>query len=546
MAIALAGNRGGVRVNTSWVPWTALGVVVLLFAAYVGKDQLGHLSKGGGQPQALPPGEDKPRSEASKKTTCTLSAEKFEAAKIALEPARTEGLQTEVGVPGHVTANLNQQIDIRPRATGVIREVKVMQGEQVKRGQVLAVLDSPDVGLSRLNLRARQRDLEAARIEADWKDEVAKNVALLIPEMRTALTERRRALPDDDEHVEISWPKIAKLTDTRMIERQFAGKQLGTYRGTLLQAYADFDIACHEEQKTASPKGVNVMGEHIPLVARHTREGVQAKLEAAMEQSLFDAQLEKKLADNRLRQAEGAVLDAAHRLALLGVDVDLEHVLSREASRDLSKPDGELDVTTYPIKAAFDSTVVKRTAAAVTSFKVDVTDVLFTLVDLSSVWVTANVPEPDVAKLSSIRNGTIEMTAQAYPGRIFKARLLSVGAIVDPQTRSVPILAQTDNRDGVLIAGMFTRIILDSKAREEALTVPAAAVVDIDAQSCVFVPASTAPGNRSFSIRPVETGRQLGDRIVIKAGIRPGDVVVSSGAFMLKSELVLQNEPEEE
>ena len=109
---------------------------------------------------------------------------------------------------------------------------------------------------------------------------------------------------------------------------------------------------------------------------------------------------------------------------------------------------------------------------SVVSQKAEPNDVLFTVADLSTVWVTANIPESDVASVPRIQGGAIRLTSAAYGSRIFPAQLLSVGAMVDPQTRTVPLLAQTDNHDGLLKPGMFVRILLDSPATEKALTVP--------------------------------------------------------------------------
>jgi multidrug efflux pump subunit AcrA (membrane-fusion protein) len=61
----------------------------------------------------------------------------------------------------------------------------------------------------------------------------------------------------------------------------------------------------------------------------------------------------------------------------------------------------------------------------------------------------------------------------------------------------------------------------------------------------VFVPVEKGPQNRAFKRQPIEAGRRAGDRVVIKAGLVEGDLVVSTGAFVLKSELVLQNQPED-
>ncbi len=225
-----------------------------------------------------------------------------------------------------------------------------------------------------------------------------------------------------------------------------------------MQAYAEFDIASHEEQKTASLRSQNIVGEHPALVARHTREGIQAKLEAAIEQVRFDAAQEKRLADQKVGQAEAAVVDAAQRLRILGVSENIQYLLDHADEANAIARDE--DVTFYRIVAPFDGTIIKRDA--VPSQRADPNDVLFILADLRSVWVTANVSESDVAKLPKIKDGTFRLTATAYPNREFSARLLSVGAIVDPQTRTVPLLAQTDNPDDLLKLGMFVRIMLDS------------------------------------------------------------------------------------
>jgi multidrug efflux pump subunit AcrA (membrane-fusion protein) len=172
--------------------------------------------------------------------------------------------------------------------------------------------------------------------------------------------------------------------------------------------------------------------------------------------------------------------------------------------------------------------------------------VLFTLADLRSVWVTANVSESDVAKLPKIKDGTIHFTATAYSKKEFTARLLSVGAVVDPQTRTLPLLAETDNPGDLLKPNMFVQILLDSSASEQALTVPSSAVIEIENEKHVFVPAEKGPANRTFHLRPVETGRQLADRVVIKSGLTEGTEVVAAGAYLLKSELILQNETDEE
>jgi RND family efflux transporter MFP subunit len=378
-------------------------------------------------------------------------------------------------------------------------------------------LDSPDIGTARLNLRDKQRALVTARFEQDWRSKIASTVAKLIPEMR-------------------------KGTDPGVIEKQFADQSLGTYRGTLLEVYSEFDIAAHEEEKTKTLSKERIYGEHPTFVARHKREGLQARLEATIEQVRFDAAQEKRIADQKVKRAEADVIDAAQRLRILGISEDIPALLANpdQANHAIIND----DVTAYPIVAPFDGTITTRSAAP--SQKVELNDILFTLADLSNVWVTANVPESDVASLAQIKGGKIRITATSYPEKVFNAELLTVGSIVDPQTRTLPLLARAENRDRLLKAGMFVRVLLDSPSTQLALTVSSGAVVEIEGKKCVFVPVTSSSSEKKFVARTIEVGDESNGRVIVVSGLRDGEVVVSHGAFMLKSELILQNEPEEE
>jgi multidrug efflux pump subunit AcrA (membrane-fusion protein) len=530
-------------------PWALMGLLLAVLIGYIALDLHNptrlHASQAP-ESQAAAGGKPAPNSKAAapSSTSVTLSESKFRQAGIATEPARIERLATEVGVVGMLQANADHQVEVRPRASGIVREVFARLGQPVKQGQPLVVLDSPEVGKARLDLRARQRELVTARYESKWKGEIAANVKALIPELEKGITEdiaNRHRAEKNDPHDEEAQHGKGKPARTEAIEIRFAGKDLGAYRGMLLQAFADYEIAVHEEEKNVSLQRQNIVGAHPVVVARHTREGMQAKLTGAIEQVRYDSAQEQRVADQAMRQAEAAVVDAAQRLRILGVTEDIPHLLAHpEEGNTLAATE---DVTKYQIDAPFEGHIIKKTGYAAPSQKADMNDVLFVLADLRTVWVDAHVPESDIAKLSRLRNGAITFRARAYPAQQFQARLISVGSVVDPQTRTVPILAEAENPEGLLKVGMFVNILLDSSASEEALTVPTAAVIEKDGAKGVFVPAGK---ERTFTLRTVEVGRQFGDRTVIRSGLAAGDAVVSSGAYFLKSELILQNEPEDE
>jgi membrane fusion protein, heavy metal efflux system len=450
--------------------------------------------------------------------TVTLAEGKLKEAGIDYAKAELVTLPVELGVPGRIDANQDRQVQVRPRASGVIRDVKASLGQNVKKGQTLVVLDSADVGTARLNLRAKQRELATVRYEAAWKKQIAANVAALIPELR-------------------------KRTEAPVIEKMFADRPLGSFRATLLPAYSKYDIAYHEQEKTLGLYRERIYGEHPMVIATHTREGSQAEFEGVVEQARYEANQQSRVADQQVKLAESDVIDAAQRLRILGVSENVEALLAQADKTSIGKLSDE-DVTAYTIAAPFDGTIITKSILTVPSQKVDMNDVLLGLADLSTVWVTANIPESDFALLPALQQGKIRLNATAYPGRTLDAKLLSVGATVDATTRTVPMLAETPNADGLLKIGMFVRIVLDTAVESRALSVPASALVEIEGKKGVFLP--DGKDGRTFAFRAVKLGRESGNRQVIVSGLTVGETVVSKGAFILKSELILQNESEEE
>jgi RND family efflux transporter MFP subunit len=518
--------------------WGGIALAAALLMVYLLRDVLFHEKT---LKASSPPRDGAASATAALPTTVTLPEGKWRTAGIATEPAQVVKLSSEVGVAGRIEANIDRQVEVRPRANGIVRTVHVVKDQKVKKGALLVVLDSPEIGTGRLNLHVRQRELVTARTEAAWKNEVAANVVRLIPELRALIpatetpTTEGQAHTDPHHEGELE-KKYAEL------EKKYAGRPLGTYRGVLLEAYANFQIAHHENEKTTGLFRQKIVGEHPQFLAKHTEEAVQAKFEAALEQVRFDANQQKLIVDQQVKNAEANVIDAAKRLEILGVSENIDELLIHP-EKALSKTADE-DVTNYTIVAPFDGTIITKNA--VPSQKAETSDILFTLADLSTVWVMANVPESDFASLHALRGGTVHVTATAYPGRPFDARLLSIGAMVEATTRTVPILAETPNPDDMLKLGMFVRIVLASGTSEELLSVPTSAIVEIESQKGVFLPAGAGKDGHTYSFRPVKLGREAGGRQVIVSGLRSDEQVVSSGAFLLKSELILQNETAED
>lgn len=158
---------------------------------------------------------------------------------------------------------------------------------------------------------------------------------------------------------------------------------------------------------------------------------------------------------------------------------------------------------------------------------------LYVLSDLNRVWIMADVFEPDIAK---IHTGQTAVVSQPYGGMNLAAKVTYIQPQVDPATRTVKVRLEAANPNMRLKPDMFVdvqfRIGMGSR-----MTVPADAVIDSGLRKTVFVD----HGNGTLEPRQVQTGDRFGDRIEIVSGLKPGERVVASGAFLIDSEAQLKN-----
>lgn len=207
-----------------------------------------------------------------------------------------------------------------------------------------------------------------------------------------------------------------------------------------------------------------------------------------------------------LDQARSAVEQARRRLEILGV---------REGSF------GQRLTVHAPLSGKIlDLTVVNG------EFRNDLSAPVMTIADLSSVWVTSDVPETMIRQVRTGEATHIELTA--YPGEIFHGRVTLIGDLVDPQTRTLKVRAELANKDGRLKPEMFGRIQLAEDGAPRP-TVPLAAIIAREGKSIVW--REKAQG--VFEAVPVITGVQVGERVAILDGLKPTDRIVVDGVMLL-------------
>jgi multidrug efflux pump subunit AcrA (membrane-fusion protein) len=155
---------------------------------------------------------------------------------------------------------------------------------------------------------------------------------------------------------------------------------------------------------------------------------------------------------------------------------------------------------------------------------------LFTIADLSRVWVLVDLYEMDLGRVDV--GDRVRFTADGLPGRVFEGAIEFLSPTVSSETRTVKARVSLVNGDGALRPGMYGQVDLVPHSRGEAIVVPAEAVVQTGDLSYVFL----ARGDGRFEPRRVWTGRGDGERVVVARGLAVGDTVVASASFLIDSE----------
>ncbi|MFP5249466.1 MAG: FixH family protein [Acidobacteriota bacterium] len=159
---------------------------------------------------------------------------------------------------------------------------------------------------------------------------------------------------------------------------------------------------------------------------------------------------------------------------------------------------------------------------------------LYTIADLSTVWVYANVFQSDVGRLRP--GDPAEVTVDSYPGRIFPGRIDQILPDVDLTTRTVRVRLVFRNPGLVLKPGMYVSANIDIPLGRQ-LVIPASGVLQSGVRAIAFLD----HGQGNLEPRVVQTGLQVDDSVVVLSGLKAGDRIVSSANFLVDSEAQLQS-----
>lgn len=422
------------------------------------------------------------------------------AAKVGLDYAtttlrkvtKTLSCNAEISYDGRRYARLS------PRAPAIVSEIKKDLGEQVKKGDLIAVLHSVDLAVTKTDFLKHKENVNTTKLKLQQAKETFQRMNRL--ELRLAAVEYLKG-------------RELQVVARRNVEReQRLLKTNATSEKELLAAQA----AVYKADATvkAFSKTLQLFG----LSAARLKTLDWNGIETLNGRGTTSAQpyLEAQIA---LKRAQSDLNSSRRRLQLLGLTAK-DIVLVEEHA------DSSADL---PLYAPFAGILVER--RAVIGEVVKPGDLLFALADTSKMWAMIDIAEEDVTK---VRKGQpVILQAHALRGLSFQGQITWVSTTFDDKTRVIKARAEFDNSKGHLRADMFVRAQVHLGGEKPSLIVPKSAVQWEGCCNIVFVKLS----DDEFEPRKVQLAFETGDYAVIAEGLEEDEIVVTTGSFLLKTEI---------
>ena len=224
---------------------------------------------------------------------------------------------------------------------------------------------------------------------------------------------------------------------------------------------------------------------------------------------------------NTQRAQLARIEEKMHRYGLTDADIKQQPAEASQEHREVSRT---------MVKAPFGGVITKYDLAEGEVVGAD--RELFTVADLSTVWVQADLYEKDIASVK--KNLTVKISVDAFPGESFQGRITYISDVLDPKTRTTKVRCEVANPSGRLKLDMFATIVIPTPQGRTAIMVPSAAIQQINDQAVVFVAVSA----NEFERRNITLGTRDGDWVEIVNGLKAKETVVTTGSFDLKSLLL--------
>ena len=466
-----------------------------------------------------------------------LSKDKLEEFNITMGKVGPGKLSIHTDLPGEVKLNADRSVHVVPQVSGVVREVRKKLGDRVKAGEIIAILDSREIGETAIEYLNSRTEVETAKAELANKTAKVELAEINLNIMEENLSWRETVYTNTNALLD----RLKDKPSLEDIAREFKNKPIGENRAKLLKTYAGliYDRYALNREKTLLKEKVTSETEYQE--ASRDYSAAKSEFEAMVEEVGFDnrlqlitakqkvamarqevkvAELDAEIAQQNLKTAKSALLSSKRQLYILGLnDTDINRLQNESIKGS--------EIASYFIRASLDGVVIKKHIAL--GERKNEESEIYEISDLSSVWVDFNVYRKD---LPFVKKGRRVLISAGRGLADVEGEIVFVDPLVGEETRTAMARVVLPNPDGQWRPGMFVTAKVTVEELSVALLIPKSALHDIDNQSIVFVKTS-----KGFEPRPVIVGATGKTQVEILSGLSVGQRYAKKGGFALKAEL---------
>lgn len=426
---------------------------------------------------------------SQKEGRADFSPEAIQNAGLVFKKAGSGKLVTKIRLPGEVGLNEEKVVHIVPRVDGVVKKVFKDLGDQVSRGEVIAILESRELADAKIDYLTNTKQADMARADLDRETQVFENTQRMLD-------------------------MLGKNLDQEEIYRQLKDLVIGKSRELLIPASAKLSLAksIHLREKGLLEKGISSESEY--LVALEDYKSTEARYIALREKISYDGAWSLRQKKKTLEIDQLNLKTSNQKLLALGLTPEqVDHLLKQD----------EQHFTWYELRATLDGTVIQKHLATGEAVKKD--DDIFLLADLSEVWVNFAIPEKELKKVHLGQKVLFE-------GGLNTAKLSYLSSIIDEKTRTVTGRVVIPNKKRDLRPGGYVTVELVLSERKVPVVVEPEAIQNFRNWSVVFVKYGS-----QMEARPVELGENDGNRVEVLRGLKAGEQYVVKNSYAVKAEI---------
>lgn len=416
-----------------------------------------------------------------------LSKEQLQESKITFAQAGPRTMSDTLELPGKIAANQDRYVHITPRISGNVTHVYKHLGEYVRQGEVLAVLESRELGALRLDYFSANVRYQQARHIYILEHGFFQNTARLIAGLKRG-------------------------DNIEQLHKQLLDLSIGANRESLVGAYADYHLARQTLAREKQLLTTQATSQAEYQQAEKVLQEARARYESTIEEISRQRRLSLLERQQEMQRVSPERMVARKKLQMMGLTPNSESM-------------------SFELRSPLRGRILSQHIAV--GEALEATADTFVIADLNEVWAEMMIPESRINAVNLGQRVEVRSQTGQYQGSGIVRHL---GTVVDENSRTAEAHAVLPNPNYIWKPGMFVTLQLQSNPYHVPLAVQESAIQTIEGESNVFV-----QDGEALQAVPVKLGRRGQGWVEVREGLVPGQGYAAQNSFFLKAELEKSN-----